>query len=200
MSLRWATITAETKGGLALSSESLCRDCWLLLPYAGQHRPQKETKSGYRGLQPLAPQRRKRALILVMRPVNTAFMYTGERANPSVHSTLTSHLKGHLIHTNDLVNNRMKEKQGCGGWQRSKRDMLKKRMRSGHMSRLKLAHRVAFCPSWFQLLFYWQYAGLTQHAQSVYQTSWTSLMKLFIQSFWIHDHENATLCLWVTCD
>lgn len=71
-----------------------------------------------------SPQRRKAALILVMRPVNTAFMYTGERANPSVHSTLTSHLKGHLIHTNDLVNNRMKEKWGCWGGDATKREVV----------------------------------------------------------------------------
>lgn len=64
-----------------------------------------------------------------MRPVNTAFMYTGERANPSVHSTLTSHLKGHLIHTNDLVNNRMKEKQGCGG--AKKKDVLEEKNEAG---------------------------------------------------------------------
>lgn len=76
---------------------------------------ERDSDCGYRGLQPSAPQRRKGVLILVMRPVNTAFMYMGERANPSVHSTLTSHLKGHLIHTNDLVNNRMKEKWGCWG-------------------------------------------------------------------------------------
>lgn len=50
MSLRRATITAQTKGGLALSSGSLCGDCWLLLPYAGQLGPQKrDGDCGYTG-------------------------------------------------------------------------------------------------------------------------------------------------------
>lgn len=66
-----------------------------------------------------------------MRPVNTAFMYTGERANPSVHSRLTGHLKGHLIHTNDLVDNRMKEKRGCGGL---KRTATLERMHEAHVN------------------------------------------------------------------
>lgn len=76
--------------------------------------------SGYRR----APQRRKGALILVMRPVNTAFMYEGERANPSVHSVLTSHLKGHLILINDLVSNRMTENQGCGRAKKSEKKRI----------------------------------------------------------------------------
>ena len=84
---------------------------WPLLPYAGQSKPEKRRGDrGYRRETPHKKKEKKKPLILVMRPVNAAFMYTGERANPSVHSTLTSHLKGHLIHTNDLDDNRMKEK------------------------------------------------------------------------------------------
>lgn len=81
-------------------------DCWLLLPYAGQAGPQKATETP---ATEEPPQRSEGALIWVMRPVNTAFMYEGERANPSVHSQLTSHLKGHLIPINDLVSHRMTE-------------------------------------------------------------------------------------------
>lgn len=69
-----------------------------------------------------------------MRPVNTAFMYMGERANPSLHSTLTSHLKGHLIHTNDLGNNRMKEKRGwIGGGGSYEKDTSEKKMRQAYV-------------------------------------------------------------------
>lgn len=116
---------------------------------------ERDSDCGYRGLQPSAPQRRKGVLILVMRPVNTAFMYMGERANPSVHSTLTSHLKGHLIHTNDLVNNRMKEKWGCGGG--LKRDTYWRiRMQHAHVNTYTMfTLRVCFFfhLSWIQLLF-----------------------------------------------
>lgn len=120
MSLRWATITAETKGGLALSSEALCGDCWLLLPYAGQLRPQKSAETvSYRG----APQRGKNP-----NPGNEAreyslYVYRG-RANPSVHSTLTSYLKDHLMHTNNLVNNRMKENEGCGRAEKERKTII----------------------------------------------------------------------------
>lgn len=58
-----------------------------------------------------------------MRPVNTAFMYEGERANPSVHSSLTSHLKGHLILINDLVSRRRTEKPGCRRAKKSERSV-----------------------------------------------------------------------------
>lgn len=92
----------------------LCAPPRRLLAAAAICRPARATERdrdcGYRGLQPTGPQRSKEGLILVMRPVNTAFMYMGERANPSVHRMLTRHLKGHLIHTNNLADNRIKHK------------------------------------------------------------------------------------------
>lgn len=95
-------------------------DCWLLLPYAGQPGPQKATET-------LAteepPQRREGALIRVMRPVNAAFMYEGERANPSVHSKLTSHLKGHLIPINGLLSRRMREDRAGGKAKKTERNL-----------------------------------------------------------------------------
>lgn len=90
--------------------EPLC-GLLLLLPYAGQPGPQNATHT-LATQEP--PQRREGALIRVMRPVNTAFMYEGDRANPSVHSKLTSHLKGHLMPINDLVSRRKTEDGGGG--------------------------------------------------------------------------------------